>query len=1052
MKDDSKTKKQLVQELAESRQQIAEMKSAEQATCPADNAVSITSLEWQRTFDAVPDLITILDREHRIVRINKAMAERLGILPDKAIGLKCYECVHNTNMPPDFCPHALLMADGQEHTAEVHEVSLGGYFLVTASPVRDTHGKLLGSVHIAKDITERKQAEDALRESQRTLSTLISNLPGMAYRCRNDKNWTMEFVSDGCLVMTGYQPDDLILNRRISYAQLIHPDDQEMVWDTVQTPLQKNLPFQIMYRIRTAQGEEKWVWEQGRGVYSADGTLQAIEGFVTDITRQKNTQEQLQQNEERFRQVVDQAPFPIAISTAEGKIIYLNPKFILVFGYTLGEIPTKEEWQSKAYPDLEYRNRVSLEFLAKVEKSKEQEAEPSIFKVRCKDGTVRTVIFRLVRMGNELFGSIAEDITEQIKAQEQLRQNEEMFRSMADTIQDGLTIIEHHKALYVNDHRCEITGYSREELLTMKDSDIAVPEDRALILRAYEKYRQEGIIPEALEFRIVHKDGTQRTVRNRYSVSYRDGEIFRLYILTTDITEAKKTEKSLRDSEERFRAIAESAIDAIITTDSQARIIFCNTATQKLYSYSMEELIGQPARMLIPERYYNQDSEAFHYIKQKEVRQLAGKSREVCGIKKNGREFPAEVSVISYKIDYELFFTVTIRDITEYKQAEEQLRQSQKMEAIGTLAGGIAHDFNNILAAIMGYAELSLYTLAETDPLRKNLDQILKSSHRARDLVQQILAFSRKAEQERKPLHLHLIFKEAIKLLRASIPATIEIRQHIDEQAGIVMADPTQMHQVLMNLCTNAAHAMQEKGGVLEIQLFSVDLDARSVTAYPDLKPGPYAKVTVSDTGSGIDPKVIDRIFDPFFTTKEVGKGTGMGLAVVHGIVKSYGGAIITHSEPGTGSTFEILLPRAAEKISAEPEALQPLPVPVGNERILFVDDEELLVDIGERILKSLEYQVVAKKNSREALELFQKEPDAFDVVITDQTMPHMTGFELAQKLIAIRPDIPIILCTGYSETVSEEEAKAAGIKEFVLKPINVNKIAEVVRRVLDHT
>jgi CheY-like chemotaxis protein len=370
------------------------------------------------------------------------------------------------------------------------------------------------------------------------------------------------------------------------------------------------------------------------------------------------------------------------------------------------------------------------------------------------------------------------------------------------------------------------------------------------------------------------------------------------------------------------------------------------------------------------------------------------------------------------------------------------------MEAIGTLAGGIAHDFNNILAAIIGFGEMVKEDLPPESPSIRHIQRVLHAASRGTDLIRQILAFSRKATITKKPLALSPIIKETIQFLRASLPTTIDIKLSMKATRDIILASPTEPQQILMNLATNAAFAMREKGGVLDISVSNVDLEPDSSALDTDIEPGEYVQIAVNDTGSGMTQDVLQRVFDPFFTTKEVGEGTGMGLAVVYGIVKSLFGTIAVESEPGKGSTFRILLPLT--KADEKPEATETSVITKGTEHILFVDDEELLMEWGQAVLERLGYTVTAVSGGTEALKLFSSEPSLFDLVITDQTMPKLTGISLAQRMLAIRNNIPVILCTGHSDTVSPEKAHEAGIKRFLIKPLGKQELAEAVRNVLD--
>ena len=410
------------------------------------------------------------------------------------------------------------------------------------------------------------------------------------------------------------------------------------------------------------------------------------------------------------------------------------------------------------------------------------------------------------------------------------------------------------------------------------------------------------------------------------------------------------------------------------------------------------------------------------------------------------------VQVIEYCVDV----TEKKRTDAEREKLEKQLQQSLKMEAMGTLAGGIAHDFNNILSAIFGFTDILRYELPPESEAQKRLDSVLKAGNRAKDLVKQILTFSRQGEQEMKPFQIHLLIKEALKLLRASIPATIEIRQEV-EDCGLVLADPTQIHQVVMNLCTNAYHAMKEGRGVIAVSLSAVEVDGGdNKVASLTLLPGKYVKLGVSDTGHGMERSVTARIFDPYFTTKAKGEGTGMGLAVVHGIVKSHGGHISVYSEPGVGTTFNVYFPgfesdvQDRRKRGSEERVASIEPLIGGNERILLVDDEEQLAEVEEQMLASLGYRVKAFTSSLQALRAFQEDPEGFDLVLSDMTMPSMTGLEMAQKILALRPDIPFVLCTGFSEMIDGEKSKAVGIRKFVMKPLVKADLARIVRVALE--
>lgn len=514
--------------------------------------------------------------------------------------------------------------------------------------------------------------------------------------------------------------------------------------------------------------------------------------------------------------------------------------------------------------------------------------------------------------------------------------------------------------------------------------------------------------------------------------------------LAATIIQKNIAEKTLRESEEKYRLLFENANDAIFVAQDQL-IKFPNPRTLELAGYSMEELTEIPFIDLV-----HPEDKAL--VIDRHIRRLAGEedlptTYSFRVINKNGDEVLIELSAVTITWEGRQATLNFLRDITQQKKIETQLQVAQRMESIGTLAGGIAHDFNNILGIILGYAELAMDDVAELNPIRRKLEEIRKASLRAKEVVGQLLSFARRSEIKKKPTNLIPIVKESLNLLRSSIPKSIEIHQDVSEDVDSILADPTQMNQVLINLCTNANHAMPD-GGILEVSLKNVELDGDAADKYPDLKPGRYVNLTVSDTGQGISLELRDRIFDPYFTTKEVGKGTGMGLSVVHGIIKSHQGAIFVDSDIGKGTTFSLFFPVVKEEAILEFEIDENLPE--GNEKILLVDDEESIVYVGQLRLERLGYKVETRMNPVEALELFRADPDRFDLLITDMTMPQMNGDQLVKEVLKIHPDMPIILCTGFSEKIDEEKAKTIGIRQYIEKPINSSKFARAVRKVLD--
>lgn len=504
----------------------------------------------------------------------------------------------------------------------------------------------------------------------------------------------------------------------------------------------------------------------------------------------------------------------------------------------------------------------------------------------------------------------------------------------------------------------------------------------------------------------------------------------------------------------QYRSLFNDALDMIHIVNPDGKIVDANPAELQTMGYGVEEYLGKHLLDIIcPE--YKEDTA--HNL----GRAFAGKvikGYETALLTKNGEHVDIEINAVPQVEDGKVVSVRAIsRNISERKKIEQEkkilkdkLLQAQKMEAIGTLAGGITHDFNNILTPILGYSEMALATIPSGSTAASQIQEVLKACNRAKDLVKQILTFCRQTDQNLKPLKIQFVIKEALKLLRASIPTTIEIRENIDPECDAVMGDPTQIHQIIMNLCTNAYHAMREKGGVLAISLSPIELDANTLKNKINIKAGLYVQLEVSDTGHGIDKTILEKIFEPYYTTKANGEGTGLGLSLAHGIVKNLNGEIIVYSEPQLGTTFRVYFPAITDEIEEQTVTDIKTGFPSGNERLLVVDDEEAIAALMQQVLGSLGYKVTAVTSSVEAFRILKAEPENFDLVITDMTMPHMTGQELAKEIFRIKPEMPIILCTGFSELITKEKARKIGISKFITKPISPKDLAKYVRDILD--
>lgn len=600
------------------------------------------------------------------------------------------------------------------------------------------------------------------------------------------------------------------------------------------------------------------------------------------------------------------------------------------------------------------------------------------------------------------------------------------------------------RIIYANRNACESLGYTQGELLKLSVFDIdtvARPESWPLM---WQKLREDFSV--TVESQHIRKDGTFFPIEITATLIEIDGNIFSMAI-TKDISERKR----LNDSINIFQFIFDEAPIGIYLIKDGGKMAYVNRHAYEYLGYTKDEI--HRMNVLDIDNNFTSDEIDKIWTRQKKSRCL--ETFETVHRKKDGTLFPVEINGIPLEFNGILYSVSFCKDISARKEEEKRrvktelhLRETQKMESLGTLAGGIAHDFNNILGAVIGYAELARFQCEEGSKFEKYISQISKAGSRATELVKQILWFSRQGKSDKYPIDICRVINEALKLIEVTFPANIEILKNISSDLSPVFANEVQIHQIVMNLCTNAFHAMKESRGILNVNLMAVIIKAQDLKSHPGMSPGDYIRLTVSDNGCGMPPEVINRIFEPYFTTKSIGQGSGLGLSIVHGIIKDHGGSIQVQSEVGIGTTFNIFFPIADSVSKMESKKVEELPF--GNESILLVDDEKALIDIGRDLLVRLGYQVETRASSVDAIEAFRSNPQKYDLIISDITMPKITGDEMALTMKTIRPGIPIILCTGFSNRLDEQSLETLGISAILMKPIIYSDLAGTVRRALD--
>ncbi|MFP4522524.1 MAG: PAS domain S-box protein [Fibrobacterota bacterium] len=996
------------------------------------------------TLNSIGDAVISTDINGNVVKMNRVAQKLTGWSVAEASGKPLTEVFRiinaKTGLPSEDPVKKVLETKKiiglANHTVLISKSGEKFQIADSAAPIKDEPGSIKGVVLVFRDVTEEYRIREELRESEERKD--------LALRAGELGTWDWDITSGRVVFserwaeMQGYSLEE-IKSDISSWENLLHPDDEARVKDLLQQHLEGRIEiYSSEHRLRHKSGSWVWILDKGKIIErDENGNPLRMCGTHMDVSEAKKAEEMLKKTEAKYRQIFENIQDVYYEASLDGRILEISPSIESISEYKREELLGAS--LEKIYRDPEER--------ANLLKAFSLEGKVTDYEVNLKDKSgesrycsiTASVVISKENKTLKISGTMR-DITERRKTLKQLKESETRFKTIIEDL--PVAVFAHDldgKFVLVNTAASKNTGYTKTELSEMSVYDL---DPESLDRKDREKlwnYLRVGR-SEVLEGKHIRKDGSSYPAEIHLCGIFLDGKQV-ILAMAFDISTRKKAE----EESIRLTSAINQAAETIVITDTDGKIQYVNPAFENTTGYKETEAIGKNPRIL-----KSGEQDRFFY-KQLWETILSGNTwtGRMVNRKKDGSFYTEEcvISPVRSPAGKIVNFVAVKRDISREIQLEKQLRQSEKMEAIGHLAGGIAHDFNNILAGIIGFSEISLSMVSPGSRMEKNILRIKESGNRAKELVNQILLFSRQGPEELSPIYIRPIIKEAVHLLKASLPSSIEIKTNLAREDKPVLADPTKIHEILMNLCTNASSAMNEKG-LLEIgfadEYFDREWEGRAGVS----KPGFYSVLTVKDNGNGIPEELMPRIFEPFFTTREPGEGTGMGLAVVFGIIQSHKGNITVESGDESGTVFKVFLPKtnASLDIAKEPKC----ELIGGTESILFVDDEEILTDMVSSMLTELGYKVKSFNNSEKALESFRENPAEYDLVITDQTMPNMTGLEMSREILKIRPGTPIILCTGYSRSVNEEKARKEGIKGFYLKPLNRKDFSEIIRNIMD--
>ncbi|HMK36510.1 MAG TPA: PAS domain S-box protein [Desulfomonilaceae bacterium] len=1043
MRDEEKTREQLIGELEDLRHVLS--RALTESAQSGMHDLRKLNQYFNAFMNATAEFALLIDIQGRILALNEPFANRLGKDAAELVGRQILEFIE-----PEFVERRREQIDTVIATCEPIRFQdqrgtriLDHHFY----PVFDEDGTIECIAICARDVTEHKRAEDALRRNEDMLKNILSASPvAISYVEEGRLKWTNQAMSE----MFRYSDAHEYLNKK-SEDFYSTKQESERILNIFRKSLRQGTPLETVARFKRKDGSLFWGQLKISALRTEENHPKGTISAIADITARKNAEEELRQSEDRYRTLVEESFDGIFIQTGM-HITFANSRLHKMLGYDDGELVGIEHWRIY-HPDYQDITRRRAEARMRGE-NVQQRYEVKLWR---KDGSSfdGEINARALNVGGDPGVQVwIKDVTERKRAEEALRESEERFRRLSDAAEEGITI--HDKGIVVdaNEAFLRMFGYEYHELIGSNVEKLAASASwGGVATDAASGYERPS------EVTGVRKDGSTFCCQMVGKPYQQGGRTLRIVCLN-NMTERKKIEEALSQSREEFRHLYEeskraedlyrsllnSSADAVVVYDLKGIAQYVNESFTRIFGWTIDDLKNGP----VP---YVPDSErdaSMQIIDRLIQDGTPCNGFETKRFSKDGRSLDISLSASRYH-DHEgkaAGMLVVLRDITENKRLEEQLRQAVKMEAIGRLAGGVAHDFNNLLTAVMGYTAILAGQLPNKGPEQEKLAQITRASRRAAELTQQLLAFSRKQVLEIKPLDLNVTISDFEKMLRRLIGEDINVETLLAHSLGTVYADPGQIEQILMNLSINARDAMPD-GGTLTIETANTQLGYEYARTHADVNSGEYVMFVVSDTGRGMTQEILSRIFDPFFTTKEKGVGTGLGLATVYGIVKQHRGHITAYSEPGRGTTFKIYLPRAQGIPEHESKEPVHVPRPTGSETILLVEDEEIVRNLACEVLDALGYSLLAARDPNQAQIISRQHKGIIHLVLTDVVLPQMDGRSLYNALVKERPEMKVLYVSGYTENFIVHHGVLDRGVNFLQKPFTVDSLAAKVREVL---